>query len=190
MARSMIWAVAGKHALQVVVAARRRNEGRPAVILREDRGQIGPRRGVRQRPFRGRQSYRRRTHQRIVIVGPTTCHVEPFMKRMSISVSRVFAPTSCGNASSMRRRPRPRIYRVPYGFAGLRIFRQHVPVRADAIERTDRMHAQVDIVLARAAMPDEKLAVAPVKPRYPCRPLIIARLPFMWKVYARHAVPR
>src|ERR1700722_14422459 len=36
---------------------------------------------------------------------PTTCQVEPFLRRMNISDSLVLTRRSCGKASSMRRLP-------------------------------------------------------------------------------------
>jgi hypothetical protein len=36
---------------------------------------------------------------------PTTCQVEPFLKRINISDSLVLTRSSCGKASSMRRLP-------------------------------------------------------------------------------------
>src|ERR1700722_12826089 len=36
---------------------------------------------------------------------PTTCQVDPFLRRMNISDSLVLARSSCGKASSMRRLP-------------------------------------------------------------------------------------
>ena len=89
------------------------------------------------------------------------CHVEPFLKRMNISLSLVLARIEIGNASSMRRLPVCGLTAVQIAlracaYSGRQC--QKLPTRSHAAPRCDAGN----VILAGAPMPHRHRALAAV----------------------------
>src|SRR5713226_7430871 len=74
-----------------------------------------------------------------------------------------------------------RRYSVPDCLAGLGLLRQHMPIVTDTALRSHGCPIQRDVILTGAAMPDQACPHPTIKQISPCRPLIGARCPAVWK---------